>query len=276
MTCGRARRLLWPDGGPRVTTQDVIDAQQHLAQCEACQQFVREMRAYGEALREAAPRDEAPAEVRRRLFTAVARARAGLQPSSAQRVPVYWLIAAITLLVVLGGALTVDHLMRHAVVDPMLALAEDHVRALSDARLASTDTAAVRRWLTGQVHFAVYLPVLPNARLLGARLRMMDGQRGAALEYEVNGVSVSYFVVPDGRDGDVPPSAAGRERFERSTRAGYRIVAWREPGLLHAMVGFLSESQLATLAVACIKQARGAAASLDSFPINKARSREEV
>jgi anti-sigma factor RsiW len=262
-TCGRVRRVLWPDGGPRATSPELIDAQEHLAQCEACQQFVREMRAHADWVRDSA-REQAPAEVRRRLFTAVARARAGMQPSPRRLVPVSWLVAAVVLLVFLGGTLAVDHVLRHRTLDPMSALADDHARALGDAHIASADPAAVSRWLAGQVHFAMLVPALPNGRLLGARLRVMDGRRGAAVQYEVNGVAVTYFVIPVGSGGEQPSPGTGAGRFERLTRAGYRVVAWREPGLLHAMVGSLSESQLATLAEACIKQARGTVASVRS------------
>ncbi len=263
-TCGRARRLLWPDGGPRASSPDVIEAQEHLADCEACQQFVRAMRAQGQFVRDSAAREQAPAEVRRRLFTAVARARAGMQPTPRRLVPISWLIAAVALLVILGGTLAVDHVLRHGTVDPMSALADDHARALGAADIASTDPAAVARWLAGQMHFAMLVPALPNARLLGARLRVMDGRRGAAVQYEVNGVAVTYFVVPNGTDSYQPPNGPGQLQFERLFRTGYHVVAWREPGLLHAMVGNLSESQLATLAEACIKQARGTVASLRS------------
>ncbi len=263
-TCGRVRRILWPDGGPRVTSPELIDAQEHIAQCEACQQFVREMRAQADLVRDSAAREQAPAEVRRRLFTAVARARAGTQPSPRRLVPVSWLIAAAALLVMLGGTLAVDHVLRHGTVDPMSALADDHARALGDAHIASADPVVVSRWLAGQVHFAMLVPALPNARLLGARLRIMDGRRGAAVQYEVNGVAVTYFVVPLGSGGEQPSLGTGAGRLERLTRAGYRVVAWREPGLLHAMVGSLPDSQLATLAKACIKQARSTVVSVRS------------
>lgn len=264
MPCGRVRRLLWPDDGPKATSPGLIDAQEHLAHCEACQEFLRAMRTQAEFVRDSAPREQAPAEVRRRLFTAVARARAGIQASPRRLVPVSWLIAAVALLAILGATLAVDHVLRHGTVDPMSALAEDHARALGDARIASADPIAVSRWLTGQVHFAMFVPVLPNARLLGARLRVLDGRRGAAVQYDVNGVALTYFVVPNGNGGYQPPSGIGQQQFERLTRAGYHVVAWREPGLLHAMVGSLSDSQLATLAEACIKQARGTVASVRS------------
>ncbi len=260
--CGRVRRLLWPDGGPRATSPKVIEAQEHLAHCEACQQFLREMRQQGDVVRGSALKEQAPADVRHRLFTAVARARAGMQAPSRRLVPVSWLIAAVGLMVLLGGTLAVDHVLRHGTVDPMSALAEDHARALGDAQIVSTDPVVVGRWLAGQVDFAMMLPALPNARLLGARLRTMDGRRGAAVQYELNGVAVTYFVMPIADDDFQPPSGGARPQFERLTRAGYHVVAWREPGLLHAMVGSLSGAQLATLAEACIKQARGTVASL--------------
>ncbi|MGH8310292.1 MAG: anti-sigma factor family protein, partial [Steroidobacteraceae bacterium] len=163
MACGRVRRLLWPDGGPRAASAELIDAQEHLAQCEACQSFVREMREHVDILRDVAPREPAPADVRRRLFTGVARVRAGMQPPPHRLVPVSWLIAAVTLLVILGGALAVDHVVRHGTVDPIAALADDHARTLGAAQIASGDPAVVSRWLAGQVHFAMLVPSLPNA-----------------------------------------------------------------------------------------------------------------
>lgn len=264
--CGHVRRILWPDGGPRAASPEMIDAQEHLADCEACQQFVRAMRDLGDVVRDSAPREQAPADVRHRLFTAVARARAGMQPLPRRFVPLSWLIAAVALLAILGGTLAVDHVLRHRTVDPMAALVDDHARALGDAHIASGDPTVVSRWLTGQVHFAMLVPALPNARLLGARLRLLDGRRGAAVQYDVNGVALTYFVVPNENDGYQVPSGVGQQQFERLTRAGYHVVAWREPGLLHAMVSSLSPSQLATFAEACIKQARGTVASRPANP----------
>ncbi len=261
-TCGRVRRLLWPDGGPRATSPDVIEAQEHFAHCESCRQFLREMRVQSDIVRDSALREPAPADVRRRLFTAVARARAGMQAPSRRIVPLSWLVVAAALLVLLGGTLAVDHVLRHGNVDPLSALAADHAHAIGVAEIASADPVAVGRWLAGQVDFAMMVPALPNARLLGARLHMMDGRRGVGVQYELNGVAVTYFVVPTTNDGYQPPSAVGQQQFERLTRAGYRVVAWHEPGLLHAMVSSLSQSQLMILAEACIKQARGTVASV--------------
>jgi anti-sigma factor RsiW len=210
------------------------------------------MRAVGEAVRESAPREHAPAEVRDRLFAALAHARAGVQPGRRHHAGNWLLVGAAALLVTLGGAFLVDRLTRHPSGDASAALAEDHARAIGQAHMASTDPTEVENWLAGQVHFAMQVPVLPGASLRGARIGVFDGRRGAVMEYDVDGTAVSYFVVPNELGS---PDARSPMRFDHTTRAGYHVVSWREPGLLHAMVGNLSASQLVTLAEACVEQA---------------------
>jgi anti-sigma factor RsiW len=237
----------------------VIEAQAHLAGCESCQHFMRDMRALGEAVHDAAPRERAPAEVRSRLFTAIARARAGMQPLSFRRVRPSWVAAAAVLVAIAGGAITAERLLRVAPNDPLSALVADHAGTVVGAHIVSSDPAEIGQWLARQVHFAMHVPVLPGARLRGARICIMDGRRGAVVEYEVDQMPVSYFVVPNelthANDADV-------SGFDRAVRAGYRIVSWQEPGLLHAMVGDLPESRLASLAEACVEQAQRAMAWL--------------
>ncbi len=258
ITCGRARRALWPNGGPQAVSPDVIEAQAHLAQCETCQRFVREMRTLAVSVRDAAPREQAPAAVRARLFTGLARLRAGTPPVRT-RTSLAWLIAASALIVAVIGGVFVQRPARGTAQTSPRTLVEDHVRALGDARIVSADPAVVSRWLAAQVHFAMLVPSLPNARLLGARLRLADGVRGAIVQYDVDGVAVSYFVTPDlSKTSQASPQAA---RYEHTAHAGYRVVTWREPGLVHAMVGGLPENQLTALADACIKQARGTVAA---------------
>ena len=261
MTCGRARRLLWPDCGARSTSLEIVEAQEHLASCDSCQEFVREIRAVADMIRATAPRVEAPAEARERLFTALARARAGSHTVSRRwAVPRRLAVAVAAILVVFGGLSLSGRLSRSGrSPDPITALAEDHMRARSDAGIASSDAAEVARWLAGQLDFAMHVPVLPDASIRGARLCHMDGRRGAVVEYQVGDKVVSYFVVPDGSGSVDEGRPSG---FDRATRAGYHVVSWREPGLLHAMVGNLPESQLATLAKACVEQAQRAVAWL--------------
>jgi anti-sigma factor RsiW len=218
------------------------------------------MRALADSIHDAAPREQAPAAVRDRLFGAVARARSGAgarAPLRARRL----LLAAVAalLLAVAGGALIVGRLVRDDASAPIAAIADDHARALGGPHIVSADVAEVARWLEGQVHFAMHVPALPGARLRGARVSAIAGGRAAVVEYQLGTATVAYFVVPNGDRSDgggAPP------RFHRSTRSGYHIVWWREPGLLHAMIGNASETQLTALAKACVEQARRAVASM--------------
>jgi anti-sigma factor RsiW len=77
------------------------------------------------------------------------------------------------------------------------------------------------------------------------------------LEYDVDGTAMSYFVIPNEPRS---PDARSPMRFDQTVRAGYQVVSWRDAGLLHAMVGILSPSQLVTLAKACVEQAGRAVA----------------
>jgi anti-sigma factor RsiW len=251
MTCGRARRLLWPDGGPRPASAQVVDAQEHVAACAACEGFLAEMRAVGEAVRESAPREQAPIEVRERLYAALAHTRAGTEPRR-RRQAGNWVLLAAVLLLTLGATLLVGRLTRQAPGDAIAALAEDHARAVGEAHITSADPIKVANWVSGHVHFGMQVPILPGASLRGARISVFDGRRSAVLEYEVDGVAMSYFVIPN--DAKSAPGGSAM-RFDRTVRAGYQVVSWREPGLLHAMVGNLSAAQLVTLAKACVEQA---------------------
>jgi anti-sigma factor RsiW len=146
----------------------------------------------------------------------------------------------------------VGRLTRDAPVDPIAVLAEDHARAVGEARLASSRPSEVANWLARQVHFAMLVPILPGASLRGARISVLDGRRAAIVEYDVDGTALSYFVVPN----ESPSFDAGTPmRFEHTARMGYHVISWREPGLLHAMVGNLPEAQLMTFAKACVEQA---------------------
>ncbi|MGQ0648367.1 MAG: hypothetical protein ACT4P7_12430 [Gemmatimonadaceae bacterium] len=265
-TCGRTRRLLWPDGGPRAISPEMIEAHDHLSRCPACQRFVRDMRALAEVVRESAAHEPAPGEVRERLFTAIARARAGALEPRRRRLNPRVLAGAAALVVVIGGTLATLAVRREAPVDPLSALVEYHAGAVGETHLASGDAGIVQGWIERQVHFAMLVPVLPEAQLRGARLVVSEGRRGAVVEYDVHGIALSYFVVPD-RGASVRDATP--MRFEGVRQSGYQVVAWREPGLRHAMVGNLPESRLVSLAKACVEQARRTVASLGATPITR-------
>jgi anti-sigma factor RsiW len=247
--CGRARRVLWPDAAPRQATPDVLEALAHLDQCETCRSFFREMKALARVVRSSAPRPEAPPAVRERLFRHLARTRAR------QASLVTWTRAPLAAAagVILAATLWWGWRARAGDADPIAAFAADHDRAPVAARIASAEPAAVQSWLEARLPFTIHVPVLPDTRLNGGRLCLMHGEQGAVLELEHAGHAVSYYVVPMKESAD----QGWGEALRQGSHGGYRVVAWQEGDLMHALVSDLPQPALTALARLCVEQGRG-------------------
>jgi len=246
MRCGEARRVLWPDVGPREVTTAVRDAESHLRSCEACRRFLAEQDGFAAMVREQAPKPEAPARVRAGVFESVARERA-----RASARPVWIGRVAALVLVVAGAAwwgLRVPS-VQDAWGDQLAALAADHVRAAGDESLMSSDVETVRDWLTERVSFGVHVPDMPDARLAGARLCFVNGQRSAVVEYRVDNRDVSFYLMPAGASA---PTALSPAEFVRGADSGYEFIAWQGAGLVHALVGSVPEARLRQMARSCL------------------------
>ncbi len=252
MTCGRARRLLWPGTGPREATAEVVEARAHVSGCELCRRFFEDMRRLSERLRAGAPRPEAPVEVRDRLFKAIARARTG---AFAARGVTPWrrrLGVGLVATVLLAGTwlgYVAAHRPATLTSDVLSSIVEDHVRVQGGSGLASGDSLEVARWLADRLPFAVQVPIFPEARLEGARLLLVNHQSGAVVEYAIGGESLSYYVLPTSSGGPVAP-----RQIRVTSRSGYHLATWEDAGLTHALVAALSEPRLLALARYCIHQ----------------------
>jgi anti-sigma factor RsiW len=250
MNCGRARRLLWPDAGPRETTAEVVAAGDHVAGCEGCSRFLEDMRRMADSIRRDAPRPTAPAEVRDRLFQAIARARtASGEPARRSRLR-QMAIAGSAALLVLGLSLLAylglgDRSPYRS--DTLGSIVEDQLRTRQGAGLASSDSLRVTEWLAERLPFAVQIPIFPEARLAGARLLLTGRQSGAVVEYRIHGRELTYYVVPGAGPGV-------HQEIRLVSRNGYRVASWHDAGMTHALVGFLPGAKLVELARYCIHQ----------------------
>jgi hypothetical protein len=246
ISCGRARRILWPDAGPRAVTPDTELAERHVAGCTECRRFLEDMGRLGQLTHELASRPRAPRDVRDRLFKTVARVRSD-RPTLGLRRMAAWVGVAAVVAFLAGIAVVWGR--GAAPSDPFTGLAEDHMRATRGEGLVSDDSASVARWLAERLPFAMEVPRLPGLRIQGARLCIMDGRRGGVVEYYDQGHPISYFVLPDPEPG-VRPAAGGD--LQSQVRAGYRVVTWREPGLRFALVGDVPGAALVSLARLCM------------------------
>jgi anti-sigma factor RsiW len=252
MACGRTRRLLWPDAGPREATAEIMAAREHAGRCPDCRRFLEDMRRLGDGIREAAPRPPAPMEVRDRLFRSIARARTVGASRAAQR----WhrrLGAGLAAALLFAGAwlgwrATSDFPTPHR--DALAAIADDHLQAQRSAGLISSDSVEVARWLRERLPFGVEVPLFPGGRLTGARLLLIGGQSGAVVEYAIAGRPLSYYILP-GAKGE---AASTPRQVRVASRAGYRIASWEDAGLIHALIAGLPGPKLVELAHYCIEQ----------------------
>lgn len=256
--CGRPRRLLWPDNGPRKVTPEIIEAQDHVQDCASCAEFFDEMRRLSDDIRRSAPRPVAPLEVRNRLFKAISQARTQARPRlQANAALVAAGVSAVILLLIFGmRAFSGDDPSAPRSMIPVLA--EEHGRALGEAGIRSSDPSEISRWLGDRLSFAAHVPVFSEALVRGARILEVGRRHGVLVEYALGDDLVSYFVVAGYQSVGTPADLSLRVAIWN----GYRVVSWTEPGLLHAFVGNVSESKLRMLARKCIEQTGSMVAAL--------------
>ena len=248
MSCGRARRLLWPDTGPREATEEIIEAREHASGCEACQKFLDDMQQLSKQIGRAAPRPTAPPEIRDRLFRAIARARTSAAPARAARLR-QMTVAGVSALLVIGlswlGYLALHD--RPEGGDVVGSIVEDRLRSQKSAGLASSDSLQVAQWLAERLPFAVQVPIFPDARLVGARLLVDNRRSGAVVEYAVQGLVLTYYVLPGAGVGLA-------RQIQVGSRDGYRVASWHDAGLTHALVATMPGSKLIEYARYCMHQ----------------------
>jgi anti-sigma factor RsiW len=266
--CGRSRRLLWPDNGPRSATPEVIEAQEHVEGCASCTAFFEEMRRLSDDVRRAVPQTVAPFEVRDRLFKAISRARAETGSRFRLNAALVAAAASAVILLLLFGirSFSRDNPSEPRSLIPVLA--EEHARALGEAGIRSSDAAEISRWLNGRLSFATHVPVFSEAALRGARVLEVRKRRGALIEYAIGKVLISYFIVAD----QPAVGTSSVPALEETVWDGYHVVTWTEAGLLHAFVGDVSESELRLLAQKCIEQAGSMMAAFPESELDQARN----
>lgn len=229
--CGLARRVAL-EGGPRLTVPGVAS---HLAQCEGCRAFLAGEQAVAQRLAEMAPRPQAAADVRVRIFQAVA---ASQHPRRQRR---QWLgVAAAAAVVVATGSYGMLHLLGRSLDEISESVAVDFVREQGNAGVQTSDAEVAVKWFVGQADVAVTPLRLEQARLTGARICPMTEGRAAVLEYQVDGAAVGYYILP-ARNTE-------RARFGVSRIRGLTVVAWRSGDVWYAMVSTLPEQRLREIA----------------------------
>lgn len=245
--CGHARRVVWPNAGPRSADEANVAAQRHVESCQDCQAFFDEMAALRGTLRASIKDEATPLWLREEIYSRLAEARLARPSRSYRRWSVTLVAALIAAVLIVGAGVLLQRRPPGASVASVVAM--EHARGVGGDRLSSTDRDEVERWLAARVEFAVHVPTFSDARLTGARISATEGGRGAIIEYAVGERTLSYFVLPSSDDQRLGTG------ITRAAESGYRMVLWQDSGLVHVLVGAFSHEHLGRFAKECIEQA---------------------
>jgi mycothiol system anti-sigma-R factor len=244
-----------------VTSQKV---EQHLRECQKCEQAYEVETAMAHAISQAAPYYKAPLELRERIqaslretigVTSSQRATeedslAVRRPEAARRAVFFdmpWNWLALAAAIVLGAIISSTLLPRlqQPGSDQFLAtqLIANHVRSLMADHLTdvvSSDQHTVKPWLDLKLDFAAPVMDLSGQGfpLIGGRLDYLDNHSAAALVYQRRKHFINLFIWP------ITP--ADSKAQTTMAREGYHLVHWTDGDFTYWAVSDVNADDLKT------------------------------
>jgi anti-sigma factor RsiW len=220
------------------------EVERHMKDCPACAKAYENQLALRSAISNASLYAEAPADLRRRVRSAVRR-ESGVEA----KVPVFswrWLAIGAPLVAAAAAIVVIVSLaprFSRPAAEALLTqeVISSHVRSLMVNHLtdvASSDQHAVKPWFNGKLDFSP--PVKDLAAqgfpLIGGRLDYLGGRSVAALVFQRHKHVVNLFIWP-AKEKDSKPTP-----FTPSQ--GYNLIHWSEAGMAFWVVSDLNEKEL--------------------------------
>jgi anti-sigma factor RsiW len=208
----------------------------HLVTCERCRALRAELLLLKAAVRDVAPAHPASEALKARLVASIVRRRK-------LRTAAIWVAAAAALAAV---ALGVARPWRAN--DLLAQLVGDHVLiTLNGAKpleVRNGDPGAVERWFADKLDFALRLPRLGDANVVGGRVCSIAGRRVALTFYDLQGRRMSLFVSDRDDEG----------RASCSSVRGFTVCNEPARGLAYALVTDLPAAEAERLLRAGLEQ----------------------
>ncbi len=257
MTCDEAREALWPVRQPKLVVGQNERARTHVDACRDCRDFLAQSQTIADAYDHLACAKASP-ELRERVFDAIAVERAGqraeraaVSPSIRQRVGLQslrrpWRVVAVATVVLASAAA----LTRSATADapePGAVFVDDYLRrAVGQERITTSDPGTVGRWLARELGLTMTPLEWAGLVLEGAEICLLNGRLGAMIQYRMDGVQVSHYLVPwHGAKKRAPTIGLGN----RESRAQMPLlVTWSTASMEQALVGDVGSEKLLELA----------------------------
>jgi anti-sigma factor RsiW len=129
---------------------------------------------------------------------------------------------------------------------------EAHIGLARPTSIESTDTTVLRAWLEHEVGYAVAIPSISEAEVVGATVAEMDGVRGAAVVYRYRGSALTYFDLPA---AEPSRSWTGRAPVTSASADGYQVALWTEDGGARAVAAPMPRAEVVKVAKECREKA---------------------
>ena len=239
MSCQQTHELIHGYLDGELDLVKSIEIEKHLAQCDACTQNYELLRGLQSRVRDNTLRFEPPANLEKRLRSALRREQ---EPQSF----VFrwrWAVAAASLFAAVVIIWTVATLATRPSPDDVLAqeVVASHVRSLMADHLAdvpSSNQHTVKPWFDGKLDFSPTVKDLSEQgfTLYGGRLDYIGNRPVAALVYQRRQHSINVFVWPT-TEGPVTNGKA-------SERQGYNVIRWSKAGMTYWAVSDLNLAEL--------------------------------
>lgn len=257
MQCDEARKIIYLTPEVEPITRELVEAKEHIRHCHECEGFFREEETLKNLIRERAPREKAPPHVRENILAEIA--KRSKQSLSNSVYNISWSVRntrAISFglmgifLILLTVLLFYSSLFKQEYKSLASQLAEDHIRNIPEAaQILSSEPGSVENWFWGKVDFAVKVPELRGATLVGGRLCHIKNNRVALLFYEKDKRPISLFVMGSSLEdlSSIGRSEIQDKSLHYQSNKGCNLIFWREKGILYGLVSDIKREELVRL-----------------------------
>ena len=241
MNCASARDLIESYLDDELDAGLRTEVRNHLSTCSSCAEIHARLRELQVNIRSQAPYYDPPADLRRRVQTALALV-ANREGKAAPSVPWRWIAIAAAALLAASLSLNVTLFRprgdeRDIVAQNIVAI---HIRSLIGTHLLdvpSSDQHTVKPWFNGKLDFSPDVKDFASEGfpLRGGRIEYVADRPAAALVYQRRLHVINVLVWP---------SVSSGNSEDELTRKGYNIIHWSKAGMTYWVVSDLGLNEL--------------------------------
>jgi anti-sigma factor RsiW len=240
LRCEETRELIHAYADGELDLVKSMEIEKHLQACDDCAEAHQAIRTLSPVIGDRAVRFDPPANLERRLQSALRRENRTQRKSFTMSWR--WLWAVTSFVVVIGVVWAVAASLNRRSQNDLLAqeIVSSHVRSLMADHLTdvpSSDQHTVKPWFAGKLDFSPPVKDLApqGFSLNGGRLDYIGHRPVAALVYQRRQHSINVFIWPSTDSAAMNESAASH---------GYNVIRWSQAGMAYWVVSDLNLDEL--------------------------------